>query len=94
MPSNNETKNKLNEGVSNIEFFREEITSLRVSLEKQKVKRKTKRRLKFFIKKLMRRKLKEAFPIVTLDFIYLIYLYENQKYFIFYCLSNCIMRIS
>ena len=62
MPSNNETKNKLNEGVSNIEFFREEITSLRVSLEKQKVKRKTKRRLKFFIKKLMRRKLKEAFP--------------------------------
>ena len=62
MPSNNETKNKLNEGVSNIEFFREEITSLRVSLEKQKVKRKTKRRLKLFIKKLMRRKLKEAFP--------------------------------
>ncbi len=62
MPSNNETKNKLNEGVSNIEFFREEITSLRVSLEKQKVKRKTKRRLKIFIKKLMRRKLKEAFP--------------------------------
>ena len=62
MSLKNEAKNKLNESVSNIGHFREELTSLRVSLEREKVKRKTKRRLKFFMKKLIRRKLKEAFP--------------------------------
>lgn len=57
-----EKKDKLNEKNKEMELFKDELTYLRISVYREKIKNRTRRRLKFMKKKLLERKRKEAFP--------------------------------